>query len=900
MAKNGTVPTALATEVRGIVSTMPPSAKLAGLGTLLNQLQKENPERWRAVIFTGRLETQTTIQAFLEQRGWKVGIINGASGPRNQETIKRFRITPPMYRVIVSTEAGSEGINLQVANIVVNFDLPWNPMIVEQRIGRVQRLASEHANVSIYNVMLKGTFEEYIVGRLMEKLQMASSAIGDIESLLEAIGADDDEDGGSSSFDEQLRQLVVAALVGKNVGEAMRQAEASIVQATETLQQEKQNIDEFLGSAEGTEYVGPRAPNLQRMTPKLPAADFALRAMSGLGAKVTKATPQLYLVEEGGGREYVRFTDPPLENTRSTLLVPGAPAFQRLVARMIATGIHSVDDVDKNPAAETAALARHWVEKFGGVPVAIKANEVRRCFDGTAVVRVRATVAHDSYERLVAVLCEHAEHSVKVDKTGIGPLQAVVEGPEALGVQAELVADSAQADPSIAEFTRFYLERRERELQQAGDDERKRKKLQDDFTPRLDLTFVAADGRMRRQLTVNVEYTLGSDYTYTDAITVTPSTSEISSQPPMAVCERSSKTVPGTCLAECQLSHVRALRQLLIRSENSGRLALPEFAVRCGVSGKLLLRDEVAPSSVTGKPVDLSLLRTSTVTGKRAEPEHVGRCEFTNAEALISELAVSEVSGKRYRADEQVRSAVSGRSGHRQEFIKCSETGQWLLPTEGELCAVTGNRVMPGLLEACEVSGVRVVGSELERCSLTEKRVLKKLLVTSSVSGARLLEQAAVWSVSGRCCLPAEAARCVWSSRLCHPDDVRTCELTRLSIYFEFATTGGRPRLLALNDLLNGIRHTTDESQLWDAIVSKAAMTGLKGKLRIFATARSPDGKHLAVAMDLSAFFGFRKSCVGFVYAVVDGNVIGRVAHGRRTAAGWRSSDTPSASSGGN
>ena len=88
----------------------------------------------------------------------------------------------------MSTEAGSEGVNLQVANLLVNFDLPWNPMIVEQRIGRVQRLASEHAHVSIFNIMLRGTFEEYIVGRLMEKLQMAAHAVGDIEALLQGVG----------------------------------------------------------------------------------------------------------------------------------------------------------------------------------------------------------------------------------------------------------------------------------------------------------------------------------------------------------------------------------------------------------------------------------------------------------------------------------------------------------------------------------------------------------------------------------------------------------------------------------------------------------------------------------------------------------------------------------------
>ena len=236
MARNGTVPQDLAAAVCSIVGGMKTSAKLKGLGTLIDRLKRENPERWRMVVFTGRLETQTTIQAFLEERGLKVGIINGSSGQRNQDTIARFRKNPPDCHVIVSTEAGSEGVNLQVANVLVNYDLPWNPMIVEQRIGRIQRLASEHASVSILNIILKGTFEEYIVGRLMEKLQMASHAIGDIEALLEASGIDDDEDNGES-FDEKIRQLVLAALAGKDVEKATRQAEQSIVEAKAKLEE---------------------------------------------------------------------------------------------------------------------------------------------------------------------------------------------------------------------------------------------------------------------------------------------------------------------------------------------------------------------------------------------------------------------------------------------------------------------------------------------------------------------------------------------------------------------------------------------------------------------------------------------------------------------------------------
>jgi hypothetical protein len=77
-------------------------------------------------------------------------------------------------------------------------------MIVEQRIGRVQRLASEHAKVYVYSVILRAIFEEYIVARLMEKLQMASHAIGDVEALLEATGMAESGDA-AAGFEQQNR-----------------------------------------------------------------------------------------------------------------------------------------------------------------------------------------------------------------------------------------------------------------------------------------------------------------------------------------------------------------------------------------------------------------------------------------------------------------------------------------------------------------------------------------------------------------------------------------------------------------------------------------------------------------------------------------------------------------------
>ena len=81
-----------------------------------------------------------------------------------------------------------------MANILVNYDLPWNPMIVEQRIGRIQRIGSKFKHVFVANIVHADSPEQRIVLRLMEKLQVIAHTVGDIEAVLDA---SDDQNGDS-------------------------------------------------------------------------------------------------------------------------------------------------------------------------------------------------------------------------------------------------------------------------------------------------------------------------------------------------------------------------------------------------------------------------------------------------------------------------------------------------------------------------------------------------------------------------------------------------------------------------------------------------------------------------------------------------------------------------------
>lgn len=883
MARNGTVPSDLAATVRGIVSNMPPSAKLKGLGRLVEQLRKENPEGWRLVVFTGRRETQTTIQAFLETVGVSVGIINGDSGERNQETIANFRKNPPRNRVIVSTEAGSEGVNLQVANVLVNYDLPWNPMIVEQRIGRVQRLASDHAHVSIFNIMLEGTFEEYIVGRLMEKLQMAAHAIGDIEALLQGADMDNDSEEGAPSFEDRILQLVLSALAGKNVNEETRLAERSIEEAKKELEREEANINTMLGSMDGVEYVGPRAPKLPSPTRSIEPREFALGGLQFLGAKLSQASPGIFLAEHNGGREHIRFTDTGNDARlfRTTLYAPGSPAFERLVDRLVATGVHDVTDLDHNAARESENTARHWIEGFGGRADGIEVNEVKTMYDGTAVLRVRATVAHDSYERLVEVPCSSEEHRRVVGPKGVQPLGKTIEDPALLGLDLNRLTEEASRDEAIAEFSRFYLERRAEEVRAAGSDDRKRKKLQDDFTPRLQISLVGLQGRVHREVTVKANYDFGSAHSYENSLTVQPSNAQVINAPELGTCSVSQRAVPTTCLAECEVSRQRVLKHLLGKSEVSGRLALQEHMGRCALTGKSVVKDELETSSMTGEMVARASLKSSVVSGKLAEPKYFGHCAFTNAEALTTELNTSEFSGKLYRADEQMRSSVSGKIGHKQEFVACYETRLPIALTEAERCDITGKYVRPGVLEVCALSSQRVLPSELGQCAVTGKRAVKSYLVNSSVSGRPLLLEEAVESSLTTFCAPSETKVCYWSYHRIHPDDLRICTLTDLPIHVEFATPGAAIRLATLLEMLEGRTRPQEQMDKWGPIAAQIESALDGGRCRIQAATLSRSKKLIAVCADVKFLLGLRIVRVGAIYDLARYALIGQIAEGK-------------------
>ena len=100
-----------------------------------------------------------------------------------ERTVERFRDNPEI-KILLSSEVGSEGLDFQFCNVMFNYDLPWNPMRLEQRIGRLDRYGQKSDKILIYNFSTKNTIDEIILSRLYERINLFERYIGDLEEIL--------------------------------------------------------------------------------------------------------------------------------------------------------------------------------------------------------------------------------------------------------------------------------------------------------------------------------------------------------------------------------------------------------------------------------------------------------------------------------------------------------------------------------------------------------------------------------------------------------------------------------------------------------------------------------------------------------------------------------------------
>lgn len=159
------------------VTTVYGDAKLQKLIEIVDELKvrEDNPEL-KFIIFTEFRGTQEAIIEFLHRFGYTASYING--GLSREEKAEQVQLFREKNQILVSTDAGGEGINLQFCYCLINYDLPWNPSRLEQRIGRVDRIGQKH-NALIFNFQLTNTVEDDVRVILETKLDVIKEQFGD-------------------------------------------------------------------------------------------------------------------------------------------------------------------------------------------------------------------------------------------------------------------------------------------------------------------------------------------------------------------------------------------------------------------------------------------------------------------------------------------------------------------------------------------------------------------------------------------------------------------------------------------------------------------------------------------------------------------------------------------------
>ena len=146
----------------------------------LLELLARNPDE-KKLVFVHHRETMSSLADLLAQNGIEFARFEGGlSGPDKDAAIADFRERVP---VLLCTESGGEGRNIQFCNTLINFDIPWNPMAIEQRIGRIDRIGQSR-DVFVFNLVARGTVEEQVLRLLDEKINMFELVVGEAGAIL--------------------------------------------------------------------------------------------------------------------------------------------------------------------------------------------------------------------------------------------------------------------------------------------------------------------------------------------------------------------------------------------------------------------------------------------------------------------------------------------------------------------------------------------------------------------------------------------------------------------------------------------------------------------------------------------------------------------------------------------
>lgn len=296
-----------------------PDAKAQALLNLIYELQQsENDPDVKLLIFTEFVQTQQMLAEFLAARGFRVTCLNGSLGLEQRRDVQmEFRQSA---QILISTDAGGEGLNLQFCHVVVNYDLPWNPMKLEQRIGRVDRIGQPYP-VRAWNLALSDSVELRVREVLEEKLARILAEFG-ADKLSDVL----DSEAGELDFD----RLYINAVI--DPASASAEADSLLAQLRAQMQANQVGAS-LLGEAPAHDPAAARQileHQIPFWTEQMTLAYLTDRANQG--AKVESKAGAYYLTWPDGKRQGpVRFDRTDATNPEAQLLTLEEPCIRQLL-----------------------------------------------------------------------------------------------------------------------------------------------------------------------------------------------------------------------------------------------------------------------------------------------------------------------------------------------------------------------------------------------------------------------------------------------------------------------------------------------------------------------------------------------------------------------------------------
>lgn len=183
--------------------------------------EKQQLDNNKIILFSTFRHTLSYLRKKLESRNYRVGQIDGSIKDESRRNLrKRFELDksdPYAIDIMLFTEVGSEGLDYQFCDTMINYDLPWNPMRIEQRIGRIDRRGQESEAVNIYNIITKDTVDADIYTRCLMRIGIFERSIGECEEVLGTIGTKIEQIAINTELTEEERRQKLEQMADNEV-----------------------------------------------------------------------------------------------------------------------------------------------------------------------------------------------------------------------------------------------------------------------------------------------------------------------------------------------------------------------------------------------------------------------------------------------------------------------------------------------------------------------------------------------------------------------------------------------------------------------------------------------------------------------------------------------------------